>query len=194
MPNAEQTIHHLEEEMCIATQSRDAVIKAMKMDVEISLPELQAKLHLLNEDIKVLNIELENKHKENEMLKKARQKLGKEWIDTIECMRRETNEKVKSLTEELEKREKELAQTKKQLANREKELSEKMEELANKSARVIELENELEEVKTKFSYQIKELDWKFTESRALAHSREKHLEETMVSLNHDFINIIDFSV
>ena len=85
------------------------------------------------------------------------------------------------LREEIKKKEDELAWIKVHLADKEKELSEKMKELDMKSAHLFELQYELEDIRRTFSNQQEEMDQKLIESKALALSRERYLEEIQVS-------------
>ena len=169
----------LEDDVQRATQARDAVSKALEMNIDTTLPELQLKVSSLNQDVRLLKTELKNREEENQMLKEAQQSL-KKWNDAIQRTRRENSEAIKVLREEIKTKENELAWTKAQLADKEKELNEKMKELDMKTARVFELQNELEEMRRTFSNQQEKMDHKLIESEALAQSREKYLEEIKV--------------
>lgn len=151
------------------------------MDTETTLSELQLKVSSLTEDIKVLKFKLRNKKKENQMLREARLNLNNKWNDIIEHTRRQNKEQIKILMKELEKKEDELTQMKELLARKEKELSEKIKELEMKSALVVQLQNELEEMRRNFCNQREEMDQILIVSKALAHSNEKYLEELGVS-------------
>ena len=170
----------MEDEVQRATQSRDAVSKALEMDIDTTLPQFQMKVSTLSEKVKQLKTKLKNREEENQMLDEANENLNLKWNEAIQRTQRENSEAIKVLREEIKMKENELALTKAQLEDKEKELSEKMKELDMKSARVFYLQNELEEMRRKFSNQQKKMDHKLIESEALAQSREKYLEEIEV--------------
>ena len=181
MLNSGESLLLLEDEVQRATQARDAVSKALEMDIDTTLPELQLKVSTLCEIVKQLKTKLKNREEENQMLDEANENLNLKWNEAIQRIRRENSEAIKVLREEIKTKENGLAWTKAQLADKGKELSEKMKELNMKSARVYELQNELEEMRRKFSNQQEKMDHKLIESEALAQSREKYLEEIEVS-------------
>ena len=65
--NSVESLLLLEDEVERATQSRDVVSKALEMDVETTLLELQIKVSTLNEKVTLLKTKLKNREEENKM-------------------------------------------------------------------------------------------------------------------------------
>lgn len=176
----EEAILSLENEVGRALQSCNAVRKVLETGAQ-TLPEDLAKVESLTDDIEILKAELKSKCEVTEMLKVAKKKLNKKWEQAIEHVRLQCSKEICDLKEKLKQKEAELKRTKLQLAEKERELSKKITKLNEKSAHVLRLQNELENTKQKFANQREEMNQELIESKALAYSREKHLEEIKAS-------------
>ena len=174
--NCRQTLSQLEDKVKRDTQSFDTDSRALEMDEETTTPKLQLKVSFLNEEVRCLSLELKNKIKENEMLKVAKSKLTKEWYDTIEHTERKNRSKIMQ-TEELKQKEGELASIKHKLTDKKKKLCEKKKELDMKSARLIQLQNELEDMKQMFKHLQEEMDQRMFDSCVCAQPSVKFLKE-----------------
>ena len=174
--NCRQTLSQLEDKVKRDTQSFDTDSRALEMDEETTTPKLQLKVSFLNEEVRSLSLELENKIKENEM-QVAKSKLTKEWCDTIEHTERKNYSKIMLLTEELKQREDELASTKHKLIVKKKKLREKKKELDMKSARLIQLQNELEDMKQMFKHIQEAMDQRMFDSCVCVQPSVKFLKE-----------------
>ena len=63
MLNSGENLLLLEDEVQRATQARDAVSKALEMNIDTTLPELQVKVSSLNQDVRLLKTELKTEKK-----------------------------------------------------------------------------------------------------------------------------------
>ena len=92
--NSVESLLLLEDKVERATQSLDVVSKALEMDVETTLLELQMKVSTLNEKVTLLKTKLKNREEENKMLDEANESLSLKWNEAIQRTRRENSEAI----------------------------------------------------------------------------------------------------